>query len=64
MSQVFEEYIEQYEAERRNWEYIAKKQDYRCTLCGELIVKSEWDIYYLTGDCGYCNGKLEKLKSE
>lgn len=48
--------------EQVNSAWIAKAQakDTRCSVCGELIIYDERDVYFRTGMCGYHTHHSEK----
>jgi hypothetical protein len=36
------------------WDHKAQQEDLRCGLCGLHIEYDDREIYYQTGNCGYC----------
>ncbi|WP_164489455.1 hypothetical protein [Shewanella algae] len=35
------------------WDRKAQAEGIRCSLCGELIIHCEREVYFRTGMCGY-----------
>jgi hypothetical protein len=46
------------------WNALARKKDYRCSICMTPVPFEERKIYFDTGMCGYCAHKMEKIERE
>lgn len=42
------------EAAEAAWDRKAEAEDLRCSICSNLIIHSERDVFYTVGMCGYC----------
>ena len=55
-----DDYLSGREDSERRWEYAAKKNNYRCSVCGEIPNFDERGTYFDTGMCGRCDFRADK----
>jgi ribosomal protein L37E len=60
VGRVKDDLIAEEEARAWSFEKRARKNDWRCTVCGQLITEEDEPIYYETKMCGQHAYQMEK----
>ncbi len=55
---------DEYEQTETRWNHLARSKGYRCTVCAQLIIYDEREVYFQSKMCGACWAGWEKMKEE